>query len=160
MDHRSSSIFWTLWRKQCIYRMLRIDPRFLDRPASIPLHIAIILLWNNLLKNLSETNFNSEFMALAQDSSVGVATSYGLDGQGIECRVDAFFHNSPDRTWGPPVPYTMGTGSFPGGNLEGRNVDHTNHRQGWRKIRARPLSSLSDLMAGYRVNFIFFLSLI
>ena len=48
-------------------------------------------------------------------SVVGIATSYGLDGPGIESRWWARF-SSPVQT-GPlahPASFTMGTGSFPG----------------------------------------------
>jgi hypothetical protein len=48
-----------------------------------------------------------------QDSSVGIATRYGLDGPGIESRWGARF-SAPVQT-GPgadPASYTMGTGSI------------------------------------------------
>ena len=59
------------------------------------------------------------------DSSVGIATRYGLDGPGIESRWGARF-SSPVQT-GPgahPASYTMGNGSFPGVKRLGRGVDH------------------------------------
>ena len=55
-----------------------------------------------------------------QDSSVGKATRYGLDGQGIESRWGARF-SAPVQT-GPgahPASYTMGTWSFPRGKAAG-----------------------------------------
>jgi len=61
----------------------------------------------------------------AFDSSVGIATRYGLDGPGIESRWDARF-SAPVQT-GPethPASYTMGTGSFLGIKRLGRGVDH------------------------------------
>jgi hypothetical protein len=36
------------------------------------------------------------------DSSVGIATRYGLDGPGIESRSSDIFCTSPDRPWVPP----------------------------------------------------------
>ena len=60
-----------------------------------------------------------------QDSSVGIATRYGLDGSGIESRWKARF-SAPVQT-GPgahPASYTMGTGSLPGVKRPGRDVDH------------------------------------
>jgi hypothetical protein len=36
------------------------------------------------------------------DSGVGIATSYGLDGPGIESRWVEIFRTCPDRPWGPP----------------------------------------------------------
>jgi len=53
---------------------------------------------------------------MVRDSSVGIATGYGLDGPGIEFRWRARF-SVPVQT-GPgahPASCTMGTGSFPGG---------------------------------------------
>ena len=57
---------------------------------------------------------------VGQDSTVGIATRYGLDGPGIESRWGARF-SAPVQT-GPgahPASYTMGTGSFPGGKAAG-----------------------------------------
>jgi hypothetical protein len=39
---------------------------------------------------------------VGRDSSVGIATGYGLDGPGIESRWDEIFRTCPDRPWGPP----------------------------------------------------------
>jgi len=53
--------------------------------------------------------------SVGRDSSVGIATGYGLDGPGIESRWGARF-SAPVQT-GPgahPASCTMGTGSFPG----------------------------------------------
>jgi hypothetical protein len=60
------------------------------------------------------------------DSSVGIATRYGLDGQGIESRWGRgeIFRISPDRPWGLPASYALGTGCFPGVKRPGRGVDH------------------------------------
>ena len=60
-----------------------------------------------------------------RDSSVGIATRYGLDGAGIESRCGARF-SAPVQT-GPGAPsasYTMGTGSSPGVKRPGRGVYH------------------------------------
>jgi hypothetical protein len=62
---------------------------------------------------------------VGRDSSVGIATSYGLDGPGIEFRWRQGFF-APVRT-GPgahSAPYIMGTGPFPGVNRTGRGVDN------------------------------------
>ena len=60
-----------------------------------------------------------------RDSSVGIATRYGLDGPGIGSRWGARF-SAPFQTGCEvhPVSYTMGTGSFPGVKRPGRGVDH------------------------------------
>ena len=62
------------------------------------------------------------------DSSVGIATGYGLDGPGIEFRWGGARFSAPVQT-GPgahPVSCTMGTGSFPGVK-RGRGVTLTPH---------------------------------
>ena len=61
-----------------------------------------------------------------RDSSVGIATGYGLDSPGIESRWGGARFSAPVQT-GPeahPASYTMGTGSFPGVKRTGRGVDH------------------------------------
>ena len=60
-----------------------------------------------------------------RDSSVSVATRYGLDSSGIESRWQARF-SAPVQN-GPgahPASYTMDTGSFPEVKQQGRGVDH------------------------------------
>ena len=62
---------------------------------------------------------------MGRDSSVGIATRYGLDGPGIESRWGARF-SAPFQT-GPgayPASCTMGTGSFAGVKRSGRGADH------------------------------------
>ena len=62
---------------------------------------------------------------MGQDSSVGIATSYELDGPGIESQWGTRF--SAHVQTGPgahPVSYTMGSGSLPGVKRSGRGVDH------------------------------------
>ena len=62
-------------------------------------------------ENLSGVNH----LMVGRDSSVGIATRYGLEGPGIECRWAARF-SAPVQA-GPgtyPASCTMGTGSFPG----------------------------------------------
>ena len=60
-----------------------------------------------------------------RDSSVGIATLYGLDGPGVESRWGARF-SAPVQTGSEahPASYTMGTGSFPGVKWPGSGVDH------------------------------------
>jgi hypothetical protein len=49
-------------------------------------------------------------------SSVGIATSYGLDGPGIESRWGGeIFRTCPDRPWGPPSLLYNGYRVFPEG---------------------------------------------
>ena len=62
---------------------------------------------------------------VGRDSSVGIATRYGLDGPGIESRWGTRF-SAPVQT-GPgayPASCTMGNGSFLGVKRPGRGADH------------------------------------
>ena len=59
-----------------------------------------------------------------RDSSVGIATRYRLDAQGIESRWGKIFRTSPEWPCGPPSSCKMGTESFPGVKRPGRGVDH------------------------------------
>ena len=63
---------------------------------------------------------------MGRDSSVGIATRYGLDGGGIEFRWGPrFFRIRPDQPWGPPsLLYNGYRLSFPGVKRPGRGVDH------------------------------------
>jgi hypothetical protein len=64
-------------------------------------------------------------MVRNRDSSVGIATRYGLDIPEIESRWGARF-SAPVQTGSEahPASCTMGTGSFPGVKWPGRDVDH------------------------------------
>jgi hypothetical protein len=58
-------------------------------------------------------------------SSVGIATGYGLDGQGIESSWGAkFFAHVQTGPEAHPASCTMDTGSFPGIKRPGRGADH------------------------------------
>jgi hypothetical protein len=60
-----------------------------------------------------------------RDSSVGIATGYGLDGPGIESRWGTrFFAHVQTGPEAHPASCTMGTGSFPGVKRPGRDADH------------------------------------
>jgi len=48
---------------------------------------------------------------VGRDSSVGIATRYGLDGPGIGGEI---FRTCPDRPWGPPSLLYNGYRVFPG----------------------------------------------
>jgi hypothetical protein len=71
---------------------------------------------NYALRSSSTVYFIRTNKMVGRDSSVGIATGYGLDGPGIESRWEARF-SAPVQT-GPgahPASYTIGTGSFLGG---------------------------------------------
>ena len=61
---------------------------------------------------------------MGRDSSVGIATRYGLDGPGIVSQLGSY--SAPVQTCPEayPVSCTMGTGSFPGVKRPGRGADH------------------------------------
>jgi hypothetical protein len=62
---------------------------------------------------------------VGRENAVGKATSYGLDGRGIESQWGRDFPHPPRPDLGPhPASYTMGTRSFPGVKQPGRDVDH------------------------------------
>jgi len=62
---------------------------------------------------------------VGRDSSVDIATGYGLDDPGIESRWKrAFPHPSRPALGAHPASYTMGTGYFPWVKRPGRGVDH------------------------------------
>ena len=59
------------------------------------------------------------------ESSVGIATRYGMDGPGIEYRWGRDFLHLSRPTTGPhPAFYTISTGSCPEVKRPGRGVDH------------------------------------
>ena len=63
-------------------------------------------------------------MCIGQDSSVGIATRYGLDGPAsnpVVARFSASFQTGPVAH---PASYTMVTGYFPGVRRPGRGVDN------------------------------------
>ena len=59
-------------------------------------------------------------VCVCRDSSVGVATRYGLDPPGIESRWGGeIFHTRPDRAWGPTSLLYSGYRVFPGRKAAG-----------------------------------------
>jgi len=65
---------------------------------------------------------------VGRDSSVGIATGYGLNGAGIQSRLGRDFPNLSRPAMGPTQSHvrTMGTGYVPGVN-SGRGVTLTHH---------------------------------
>jgi hypothetical protein len=64
----------------------------------------------------------------SRDSSVGIATRYGLDGPVIESRWGGEnFRTRPDRLWSPPSLLYKGYQVFPGVMRSNRGVDHSPH---------------------------------
>jgi hypothetical protein len=91
--------------------------------------------------------------AVGHDSSVGIATSYGLDDPGIELIPVGSRFSAPVQT-GPgahPASCTVGTGSFPGVKRPGRGVDHPPSSSA--EVKERVELYLWAFMACSRVNF-------
>jgi hypothetical protein len=98
------------------------------------------------------------FCQCSRDSSVVIATRYGLEGPGIESRWGEIFRTYPDRLWGPPSLLYNGYRVFPGGK-DGRGVMLTTHpllvprlRKSW----AIPPFTLRVLLGLLRGSFFLF----
>ena len=64
-------------------------------------------------------------MAVGQDSSVGIATRYGVDDPGVESHWGARFSAPVQTSHGAhPASYTMGTGFIPGVERPVLGFDH------------------------------------
>jgi hypothetical protein len=95
---------------------------------------------------------------VGQDSSVGIATGYGLDGLGIKSRWGRDFHTRPDWPWGlPRLLYNRYRVSFPGVKRPGRGVEHSPPIcvQVKERVEIYLLLPLWTFIACYRVIFIF-----
>jgi hypothetical protein len=72
------------------------------------------------LNHVSSVHIGSvNIFRVGRDSSVGIATRYGLDGTGIESRWGRDISHPPNRTYGPPSPPYNGYRVFPGGKAAG-----------------------------------------
>jgi hypothetical protein len=60
-----------------------------------------------------------EIDTVVRDSSVGIATHYGLDGPGIESQCPKFLASLKNGRQDHPAIYTLGTGLFQGGKAAG-----------------------------------------
>ena len=93
-----------------------------------------------------------------RDSSVGIATHYGLDGPRIEFLWETIL-TAPVQT-GPvdhPASYTTGTGSLPGVKRPGRCVDHAppSNAEVKERIKLYLYCAFIDFMACYGLKFTF-----
>ena len=81
------------------------------------------------LKSYVETHINYSIVFLTgRDTSVGIATRYGLDGLGIESRWGVRFSAHIQTGSGAyPASYIMGTGSFLGVKRPGLGFGHSPH---------------------------------
>jgi hypothetical protein len=78
-----------------------------------------------LVKKLPKLYGTRKFVTVGRDSSVGIATRYGLDGPGIESRWGRYFPH-PSRPFlgltQPPAQWVPGL--FPEGKAAGGGIDH------------------------------------
>jgi hypothetical protein len=74
-------------------------------------------LLNGMRRRKRWGDFDREYIHHAgRNGSVDIATSYGLDGPGIEsCWGGEIFRTRPDWPWGPPSLLYSGYRAFPGG---------------------------------------------
>ena len=103
---------------------------------ALPKVLIPFFLWKTLQQftviangsQLLPTFIYASYVIGGRDSSVGIATRYGLDGPGIESRCEGEARFSAPVQTGPgthPASYTMGTGSLPGVKRPGRGIDHS-----------------------------------
>ena len=143
---RRNACFWLVYSPKIPHRLTRIIIRtFSDTSAfnvlthhhhhhshhhrhhhhQLATH-AIGPLFDSFRSHTSKSLFSGvPWFLQGRDSSVGIATRYGLDGPGIESRWGARF-SAPLQT-GPrshPVSYIMATRSFQGVKRPGRGVNH------------------------------------
>jgi len=113
--------------------------------------------WWRLYKS-SETcycNCNEYLIFMGRNSSVSIATLYGLDGRGINSRWGRDFpHLSRPALGDDPASYTMCTGSFLGVKTLGHDVDHPTPSSTEVKERVGAIP-LHPLLAFSRVTFTF-----
>ena len=88
-------------------------------PKLLPLHCAASL------RSTTRVYLRSVASDGGRDSSVGIATRYGLDGPGIESRWGEISRTCPGRPWGPPsLLYNGYRVTFPGVKRPRSGVDH------------------------------------
>ena len=96
---------------------------------------------------------------LSTCSAVGIATGYGLDGPGIECRWGDIFHTRPDRPWGLTSLLYNGCRVFTvGKTVGGGGVLKPHPHLQCRRLKlgtAIPITALRALPVCYRDNIYF-----
>jgi hypothetical protein len=133
LHHRSWRAQLLFWVKIYLFgniHCLIAHKLMLNRPVAVYLFMYTFLwgvaqvCWR---KNFALLLFSGVYYGskLGQDSSVRIATGYGLDGPGIESRRGRdFLYPFRQALGAHPASYKMGTGSFSGVKRPGRGVDH------------------------------------
>ena len=100
-----------------------------------------------------------ECFVVGRDSSVGIATRYGLDGPGIESRWGRDFPHPSRPALVPTQPQYNEYRFFPADKAAGAWCWPPTpiKRRGWRKSRTIPLLPLWAFVSCSRVNFTFYL---
>jgi hypothetical protein len=109
---------------QAAYKIQTVQALKLDRPYRKEFALEMVKRINSDIITLDfPFNDESTFHLLGKDSTVDIATGYGLDGRGFRARVPVrvSVFSSPRRpNRGPSSSYSLGTdGSFPGGKAAG-----------------------------------------
>ena len=87
------------------------------------------MIWNTLIVSLYSPDIKLPYpLYVGRESSVGIATRYGLDGPGLGSRWGERY-SAPVQTDAEahPASNSMGTGPFPGVKRPGRGDDHPPH---------------------------------
>ena len=103
-------------------------------------------------------NVTCIYVMMGRDSSIGIASPYGLDGPGSSPGGGKIFRTRPDRPWGPTSLLYNGYRVFPGGKVRpGGGVDHPtpSSAEVKKKNRAITLLPLWAFVACSRVKFTF-----
>jgi hypothetical protein len=97
---------------------------------------------NNCLQILFRVFIFVQCVRVDRDSSVGIANRFGLDDPGIESRWGEIFRTRTDRSWGPSILHTMGTGYFLEVKQPGRGLDrpHTSSAKVKERVELYPYS--------------------
>jgi len=89
---------------------------------------------------------------VGRDSSVGLATHYGLDGWRIETRWGEIICTCPDWPWGPPSLLYNGYRVFPGGKA---NLAWPSHPYMLKKVYNYNFTPIRSFVVCSRANFTF-----
>jgi len=116
--------------------------------------------FGNINTTINYTFSILSYLKVGRDSSIGIATRYGLDGPGTESRWGGeICRTRPDRPWDPPSLLHNGYRVFTGVKRPGRDVDQpppsTEVKE---RVEIYLYSPLWAFVACFRVNFTSYLN--